>query len=547
MIAMTHLCTERAGKFARIFFVAVLAVAAPGLSLQSSTVVVTVQQAGEQEEIKRSIETANNLLRQGNFREAIPYYELALKQRPTLYSIHNLIGFCYTQLNELQTANQYFTKAVQLQPNFLEARNNLGANYLALNQPQKAALEFESVLQHEPDNLSALYNLASARMKLGQWNQALASLLHAHTLAPSDVQLSIDLVEAQLKNGRAQAALALVGQLLASSKEDAMLRLSLGLVLVRNNQFEIARPLIKSATSLAPELVSKILSYANELYNKGEYQGVVDLLGSMDRQQMENSSVWHGMIGYTYYKLDKIELAINELQQAIKLDPLNEDYYLDLGEVFGANRAYYAAVALFEAATKVLPNSEKLEFALALSHQLGGNSEKCVEILQDILKKTPHFEPAYKVLAESYDGAEEWDKLVEVAKQIQQLNEQNYWGWYFEAKAKFELARLKAVDFDEAEKILIRAIKLQPTAPDGNFLLGKLRASQGRYPEALKLFTAVIQINPNYAPAHYHLANVYKQMGQKELSKKEFEIHDKLKKEEKTRLYRALLVEIRRS
>ena len=91
---------------------------------------------------------------------------------PKVSPVYNLLGFCYTQLNEPQLANEYFRKAVQLSPGFVEARINLGANYSALSQPQKAIAQFEEVLKRDPRNVSALYNLGIAEIGLKQWSKA---------------------------------------------------------------------------------------------------------------------------------------------------------------------------------------------------------------------------------------------------------------------------------------------------------------------------------------------------------------------------------------
>ena len=236
------------------------------------------------------------------------------------------------------------------------------------------------------------------------------------------------------------------------------------------------------------------------------------------------------MLGYALYKLDRLEEAISELQKGIRLDPRNEEYYLDLGEVFGANRAYYAAVTLFESAIKIMPNSDKLEYALALSHQLAGNRKKCGEILQGLLKRNPRFEAGYKVLAESFDAGGEWDKVLNIAQELQRLSEENYWGWYLEAKARFEIGRASGISFGEAEKAIERAIQLRSTEPESYYLLGKIKFHQGLYPETITLLRKVIEIQSDHAPAHYLLADAYKRIGQIDLSQKQFEIHERLKK-----------------
>ena len=217
-----------------------------------------------------------------------------------------------------------------------------------------------------------------------------------------------------------------------------------------------------------------------------------------------------------------------------------------MGEIFGANNAYKAAIALFESGIKVLPDSKRLRFALALSHQLDGDQEKSSEILKDLIQDDPLFVPAYKLLAENYDYAGKWESLLETAQHMRRLDRENYWSWHFEAKAQFQMARrLPESDFDKADSALAKAISLRPKEPENYFLLGKIRSEQGRRYEAIEALARAVQIDPEHAPSHYLLGQTYKRVGEEALSQKEFATHKRLMDQTKTRTVRKLLVDVR--
>ena len=498
------------------------------------------------ESIRQKLEHANQLVRHGDCQSAIPHYRDILSRLPDFGSVYNMLGLCYTQRNELQLANQVFRKAVQLEPESIEFRNNLGANHLTQNQISDAIEQFQVVIKHNPQNVGALFNLGVAELRDNRWQEAQSHLHRAWLLAPTDTQIAVQLIELYLRLEKPDLAENVLETAKPVISGDPAVQFTLGVVFARNRRVETASALIRSASQSIPDVEQRILALAIEHHEQGKFAVVVDLLSTLGENKVENSAVWHGLLGNTLYRLDRIEEAAKHLQRAIRLHPTNEEYYLDLGEIFGANNAYKAAIALFEGGVKALPDSKRLRFALALSHQLDGDQEKSSEILKNVIQDDPLFVPAYKLLADNYDYAGKWESLLETAQHMRRLDKENYWSWHFEAKAQFQMARrLPEPDFDKADLALAKAISLRPKGSENYFLLGKIRSEQGRHHEAIEALAQAVQIDPEHAPSHYLLGQTYKRVGEQALSQKEFATHKRLMNQKKTRTVRKLLVDVR--
>ncbi len=76
---------------------------------------------------------------------------------------------------------------------------------------------------------------------------------------------------------------------------------------------------------------------------------------------------------------------------------------------------------------------------------------------------------------------------------------------------------------EDAKKKLDQAVALFPTNPDVLFEDGVVTYNQKNYDDAQKLFSAVIQLVPNHANAHYSLGLIYQQKGDKANALAEFE------------------------
>jgi uncharacterized protein HemY len=54
---------------------------------------------------------------------------------------------------------------------------------------------------------------------------------------------------------------------------------------------------------------------------------------------------------------------------------------------------------------------------------------------------------------------------------------------------------------------------LEPNSPDPSFELGKLYAAKEDWPEARLAFEHVIELNPQFAAAHFQLCRAYEHLG----------------------------------
>src|SRR5262249_26826859 len=153
---------------------------------------------------------------------------------------------------------------------------------------------------------------------------------------------------------------------------------------------------------------------------------------------------------------------MDHLQKAIRLDPTNEEYYLDLAELFGANNAAGASVVVFENGIKVLPNSIRMRLGLAVALLLTGNLERAEEEIDLAISRQPNSEMAYKVLLEIYDNGMQWSKMRDAAVQLRELNGRNPLGWYYGAKAEYKDGLENQRTLETALELIHKALERDP-------------------------------------------------------------------------------------
>lgn len=484
---------------------------------------------------------AVELLQQGKARQAIPELQRILRDRPDYFPAYSLLGVSYSQLGRPEQAEPYLKKAVELAPNSLEARINLGTNYLALKQPAQAAAEFEKVLAANPSHLNAWVNLANSRLRTGKPQDALKALEQAQSLRPDDLEVQLALADTKFHLGRAEEALEQLARL--NQAADPSVQLALGLLLERNGR---SREAAVHLNRCGQADSSGLMALAEKSINEGEPAIGLALLNSVVTP-LRDSAAWHALTGYAHFKLDHPKPALEHLQEAVRRDPGNEDYYLDLAEYLGSNNAVSALVTVLESAAKALPQSIKIQTALGVGYLMRSDFEKAESTLQSVIRENPGDDIAHKLLADSYHRAQNWPKLKQAAAALRKLYPDDAPGWYYGALAEYQMLDAGVNASIEAIRNFTQiAIRLNPGDWRAQVLKGKLLARDHHPAEAITAFRKAVAANPEEPTPRYLLATTLRQLGKIEESTVELQAFRRAQENDKARRFRTLVVEIQR-
>jgi|TARA_B110001452_G_scaffold267493_1_gene277644 tetratricopeptide (TPR) repeat protein len=126
-----------------------------------------------QKSLKQKTDKLINHFQAGNYNLVLRESKLLLKKLPGNPFLYNLIGSCYQNLNDLQTAKITFQHVLKLDNKNIAAFNNLGNVYKALKDFENAESNFKSALSLNPKYLNALVNYGSLKYELNYYEEAI--------------------------------------------------------------------------------------------------------------------------------------------------------------------------------------------------------------------------------------------------------------------------------------------------------------------------------------------------------------------------------------
>lgn len=120
-----------------------------------------------------SMQLADILYSQSEYKEAIQIYSAALRYKPTDYDLYYNLGMTYTMLNDFQKAKENYEKAAQLNSDLNKATYTLGQLALIYGDLEEARKYFEKCINDEEVESGAYFYLARIAIIKGELDKAI--------------------------------------------------------------------------------------------------------------------------------------------------------------------------------------------------------------------------------------------------------------------------------------------------------------------------------------------------------------------------------------
>ncbi len=305
----------------------------------------------------------------------------------------------------------------------------------------------------------------------------------------------------------------------------------LGEFYLRQGRYPESATLLKTAYEIKPG------DFDNEYDLALACEEVGDLAQARDhvRHLLANhdGASLHRLAGSIDEKLGDPLTAVHEYEQAVRMDPSEQNYF-EWGSELLYHRAVWQARSVFEQGAKAYPKSVRMLTALGATLFAGALYDEAARRLCEASDLDPADPEPYNFMGKIEIAAP--NPLACVSQKLERfvrLQPDNALAIYLYAMALWkENGRLAGQQtLEQIETMLTKAITVDPKCVDAYLQLGNLEASRHEYQKAIGFYSKAIAVNMQLSEAHYRIGIAYERVGEKEKARLEFQKHDEIEKQ----------------
>jgi tetratricopeptide (TPR) repeat protein len=247
-----------------------------------------------------------------------------------------------------------------------------------------------------------------------------------------------------------------------------------------------------------------------------------------------NEGNLHRLAGERSEKSGDSLAAVQEYERAVRLDPSEQNYFAWGSELL-LHRAVWQAQEVFQRGAEAYPKSVRMLTGLGAALFAGARYDEAALRLCNASDLNPLDPEPYIFMGKAQIAAPNPLACVEqkLARFVQQ-QPANSLAHYFYAMAILKRQQQSADKqaTQEAEKLLTKAVTIDPKCGDAFLQLGILSATRRDFEKAINFYTKAIEANPQLGEAHYRLGVAYDRIGESAKAKQEFKLHDEIEKQQ---------------
>jgi len=454
-----------------------------------------------------ALEQGVSLMREGQFDLALVKLELAHSAAPRSAIIENLLGITETKLGRIGEACTHYRNAIRFDPAQAAPHRNLGFDLLNLKDYSHAVTELREASRLDPNDNFAHYYLMLLSLATGRDAEALTEASRAGELVDNDPDAGAGLIEADVRMGRVDDAVSRIARLEQANRLPSAREFSIAVLLIKHMFYGQAVHCFRRIAELEPSWENRY-NLAIALLYDGEPEEASTLLATLHTERPGHADTLM-FLGSAFESQQKMPEALEAYRAALAADPANPDRTLDYTRLLMDMDRYDEAIQIVQTGMGQSSETNPLQLRLGAIEMIEGNYAAAREAFHKALATDPQMDAVYVGLAETYARQANDVQAIQVLEEARVKLPGHYLLEYYFGLLASRLGREQ-----EAVAALERAAKLEPKSPDPLYELGKLDESQENWPRARQTLEKVIELDPQFAAAHYQLSRVYAHLGQ---------------------------------
>nr|WP_267914126.1 tetratricopeptide repeat protein [Borreliella garinii] len=251
---------------------------------------------------------------------------------------------------------------------------------------------------------------------------------------------------------------------------------------------------------------SKTLAQAYE--NNGDLPKVENVYEKIAK--LTNAQEDYYKLGIIRFKLKKYEHSIGSFDQTIRLNPKHKKAYNNKGIALMMLNKNKKAVESFEKAIQIDKNYDTAYYQKGIAEEKNGDMQQAFTSFKNAYNIDKKLNYALKagIVSNNLGNFKESEEYLGFFND--NTKKPNEIAIYNLSIAKFENNKL-----EESLEIINKAINLNPEKSEYLYLKASINLKKENYPNAISLYSSVIEKNPENTSAYINLAKAYEKSGNK--------------------------------
>jgi uncharacterized protein (TIGR02466 family) len=279
---------------------------------------------------QQEIQPLLNLLNAGELKQVANLAPSLIKQYPSTFLLHNVLGIALDGLGDFEGAIQSYRNALRLQPNLPDLHFNLGIVLGNLNRFEEAAGSYRKAIALNPKFFEAYGNLGTLMQKQGKLEEAVASYRKAISISP-DARGYFNLGTALRDQGKLDEAVSSYHQALKLFPNYADAHNNLGETLRDQGNMQDAIQSYQAALALNSNHSSANYNMAEFLYLAKRFEEAIPYF---ERSQLDD---WQERSMYCLYKAERFDDFKIKLDQIANTSAHTAPFLATLSTHFAIN------------------------------------------------------------------------------------------------------------------------------------------------------------------------------------------------------------------
>ncbi len=264
--------------------------------------------------------------------------------------------------------------------------------------------------------------------------------------------------------------------------------------------------------------------YAEALLAAGNGKDALDTADQLLQLKGQDDPSGHEKKGRALVLLEKTHEGVEELRQAVALDPKSATYHKALGTALAnAEKNFDGAALEFRAAIKADANDPEAHVLLGMALRNQNELDEAKSYLDKAIDLDPRNGRAYFELGLLYNIEKKQADAEQALSKAIQLSPNESLFWY----AYGEIFRVQERD-DEAIKAYRRAVELDPPYPKALLKLGTMLVDRKQYDEAEGLLTQALRRDSHATTAYFYLGLLHQAQNKARLALDNYETFIKM-------------------